>query len=64
MGMDPMTVCLAVLDTFALVLLAGGLLRPGPATALAPCHARILRALWPDPPPRRALLARLSVLRI
>ncbi|MFK4227233.1 hypothetical protein [Streptomyces sp. NPDC019890] len=64
MGRDPMAVCLAVLDTFTLVVLAGALLRPGPATALAPCHARILRALWPDPPPRRALLARLSVLRI
>ncbi|MGI5399442.1 hypothetical protein ACQEVG_08350 [Streptomyces sp. CA-135486] len=64
MGMDPMTVCLAVLDTFTLVLLAGSLLRPGPAAALAACHARILRALWPDPPPRRELLARLSVLRI
>ncbi|WP_405808660.1 hypothetical protein OG729_28275 [Streptomyces sp. NBC_00210] len=63
-GMDPMAVCLAVLDTFTLVLLAGGLLRPGPVTALVPCDARILRALWPDPPPRRALLARLSVLRI
>lgn len=64
MGMDPMAVCLAVLDTFTIVLLAGALLRPGPAAALAACHARILRALWPDPPPPRALLARLSVLRI
>ncbi|MBT2393632.1 hypothetical protein J7E87_30555 [Streptomyces sp. ISL-1] len=64
MGMDPMAVCLAVLDTFSVFLLAGGLLRPGPATPPAVCHARIFRALWPNPPSRKTLLARLSVLRI
>ncbi|MET7615395.1 hypothetical protein [Streptomyces sp. NPDC005408] len=64
MGMDPMTVCLAVLDTFTLILLAAWLLRTDPGALLAACHARILRALRPNPPPRKTLLARLSVLRI
>ncbi|NUK72354.1 hypothetical protein HRW23_17760 [Streptomyces lunaelactis] len=63
-GTDPMTVCLAVLDTFTLVLLAGGLLRTDPVALLAARHARIPRALWPHPVPRKTLLARLSVLRI
>lgn len=64
MSMDPMTVCLAVVDTFTLVLLAVGLLRTDPVALLAAFHARILRALRTDPRPRRSLLASLSVLRI
>ncbi|MCX4582604.1 hypothetical protein [Streptomyces sp. NBC_01481] len=64
MGMDPMSVCLAVLDTFTVVLLVAGLLRTDVGALLAGCHARILRALRPNPPPRKTLLARLSVLRI
>ncbi|WUM96248.1 hypothetical protein OG905_29250 [Streptomyces sp. NBC_00322] len=65
MGMDPMSVCLAVLlDTFTFVLLVAGLLRTDIRALLAGCHARILRALRPNPPPRKTLLARLSVLRI
>ncbi|NUK54044.1 hypothetical protein HRW14_27995 [Streptomyces lunaelactis] len=63
-GMDPMTVCLAVLATFTLVLLAAGLLRTDPVALLTAWQARILRALRPNPPPRKTLLARLSVLRI
>ncbi|MET7711143.1 hypothetical protein [Streptomyces sp. NPDC005407] len=63
-GADPMTLYLAVLDTFTLVLLTAGLLRTDPVALLAAWHARILRALWPNPPPRKTLLARLSVLRI
>ncbi|NUL05873.1 hypothetical protein HRW07_22095 [Streptomyces lunaelactis] len=63
-GTDPMTVCLAVLATFTLALLAAGLLRTDPVALLTARHARILRALRPNPPPRKTLLARLSVLRI
>ncbi|MER5462153.1 hypothetical protein ABT010_15950 [Streptomyces sp. NPDC002668] len=63
-GVDLMTLCLAVLDTFTLVLLTAGLLRTDRVALLAAWHARILRALWPNPPPRKTLLARLSVLRI
>ncbi|TQK44088.1 hypothetical protein FBY35_5569 [Streptomyces sp. SLBN-118] len=64
LAMDPMSVCLAVLDTFTVVLVAAGLLRTDHGALLAGCHARILRALRPNPPPRKTLLARLSVLRI
>jgi hypothetical protein len=63
-GADRMTLYLAVLDTFTLVLLTAGLLRTDPVALLAAWHARILRALWPNPLPRKTLLARLSVLRI
>ncbi|MFI2348837.1 hypothetical protein ACH492_17670 [Streptomyces sp. NPDC019443] len=63
-GTDPMTLYLAVLDTVTLVLLTAGLLRTDPVALLAAWHARILRALWPNPIPRKTLLARLSVLRI
>jgi hypothetical protein len=63
-GTDPMTLYLAVLDTVTLVLLTAGLLRTDPVALLAAWHARILRALWPNPLPRKTLLARLSVLRI
>jgi hypothetical protein len=63
-GADRMSLYLAVLDTFTLVLLTAGLLRTDPVALLAAWHARILRALWPNPLPRKTLLARLSVLRI
>ncbi|MFF3453748.1 hypothetical protein ACFYXH_05340 [Streptomyces sp. NPDC002730] len=63
-GMDLMTLCLAVLDTFTFVLLTAGLLRTDPVALLAAWRARILRALWPNAPLRKTLLARLSVLRI
>ncbi|WP_369258226.1 DUF6153 family protein [Streptomyces sp. R35] len=66
MDMDPLDVCLAVLGGFTLALLfalavAG---HPGATTAEHPPLARLLRALWPNPPPPRTLLSRLSVLRI
>ncbi|MCT9082816.1 DUF6153 family protein [Streptomyces fulvoviolaceus] len=64
-GMDPSSMCLAVLGAFTLVLLlstALGGTRPGHLRP--PSLTRLLRALWPNPPPPRRLLSRLSVLRI
>ncbi|MFJ7911326.1 hypothetical protein [Kitasatospora sp. NPDC096204] len=64
-GMDPMTVCLAVLAGWTLVfLLAGSLLRHS-GDAAADVRARLLRAVRALPPPGggRILLTRLSVLR-
>lgn len=64
-GMDPMAVCLAVLSTWAVALIALRLLGPRRA---GPTHdgaaVRLPLAPWPNPPPRRTLLASLSVLRI
>ncbi|MGY0023538.1 DUF6153 family protein [Streptomyces sp. cg35] len=65
-GMDPLSVCLAVLGSFTLLLLTA-------ATVLRAVRARgpvrpVVRGLAfahrPHPPPPRALLSRLSVLRI
>ncbi|MGW2229128.1 hypothetical protein [Streptomyces formicae] len=65
MSMDPLSVCLAVLGAFTLVLLVrAGLLRPGATLARLPASGRLPHALRPDPPPPRIRLARLSVLRI
>ncbi|MBB1252813.1 DUF6153 family protein [Streptomyces alkaliterrae] len=64
-GMDPISVCLAVLGAGVLTLLLGRVLvhRSGHERAAAP--TRLPHALRPNPPPRRgALIARLSVLRI
>ncbi|TGB05967.1 DUF6153 family protein [Streptomyces sp. MZ04] len=64
-GMDPLSVCLAVLGAFTLLLLLrAGLLRPGGFGVPARALARPLDGLRPRPPPPRILLARLSVLRI
>ncbi|MHA5048398.1 hypothetical protein [Streptomyces sp. SD15] len=64
-GMDPLSVCLAVLGGFALLLLlAVALGRPWADSLRPPALTRLLRALWPNPPPPRTLLSRLSVLRI
>ncbi|GAA3081592.1 hypothetical protein ACFQ0X_31025 [Streptomyces rectiviolaceus] len=64
-GMDPLSVCLAVLAALTLVLLLkAGLLRPGGFVVAARPLARLLDGLRPDPPPPRILLAHLSVLRI
>jgi hypothetical protein len=64
-GMDPAAVCLAVLGGWGVALLVARLVARRPADQLlADAHARLLRALWPDPPPPRTVLARLSVLRI
>ncbi|MEU2856410.1 hypothetical protein ACFZB6_00185 [Streptomyces syringium] len=65
-GMDPMSVCLAVLAAgWAVALLLGlaAFLRRSGAAAPA-TRARLLRTLWPIPPPRHKALARLSVLRV
>ncbi|MFD4632712.1 hypothetical protein ACFVYR_13060 [Streptomyces sp. NPDC058284] len=65
MSMDPLSVCLAVLGAFTLLLLVrAGLLRPGGTLAPLPAPWRLPHALRPNPPPPRILLARLSVLRI
>ncbi|MGW2520965.1 DUF6153 family protein [Streptomyces sp. NPDC001617] len=64
-GMNPASVCLAVLGVFTLGLLLAAALGGGAATAVRPAPlSRLLRALWPNPPPPRLLLSRLSVLRI
>ena len=65
-GMDPLSVCLAVLlgGFTLLLLLATALGRPGAAAVHPAVLTRLLRALWPVPPPPRTLLSRLSVLRI
>ncbi|MEV0317928.1 hypothetical protein ACIBKX_02795 [Streptomyces sp. NPDC050658] len=64
-GMDPLSVCLAVLGAFTLLLLLkAGLLRPGGFAVAVRTLARLLDGLRPNPPPPRILLARLSVLRI
>ncbi|MEU2516749.1 hypothetical protein [Streptomyces syringium] len=65
-GMDPMSVCLAVLAAgWAVALLLGlaAFLRRSAAAAPA-IRARLLHTLWPIPPPRHKALARLSVLRV
>ncbi|MEV6672747.1 DUF6153 family protein [Streptomyces sp. NPDC051162] len=66
-GMDPMSVCLAVLGSalLALVLLLGAAALRRAAAALPAVRARLLLALRPiPPPPRHKALARLSVLRV
>lgn len=65
MARDPLSVCLAVLGAFTLVLLVrAGLLRPGGTLAHLPVPGRLPHTLRPNPPPPRIRLARLSVLRI
>lgn len=68
-AMDPGSVCRAVLSVWALALLvllgAGTLTGCRTSGLLAALRARLLRGLWPiPPPPRHKLLARLSVLRV
>lgn len=64
-GMDPLSICLAVLAALTLVLLLkAGLLRPGGFAVPVRPLARLLDGRRPDPPPPRILLSRLSVLRI
>ncbi|WP_125264076.1 hypothetical protein [Streptomyces alboflavus] len=64
-GMDPLSVCLAVLGAaLSLALLHAAVRhRPWAAPALVPL-ARLLDGLRPNPPPPRALLTRLAVLRV
>ncbi|UNS96711.1 hypothetical protein MMF93_09430 [Streptomyces tubbatahanensis] len=68
-GMDPTSVCLAVLGVWSAVALLGLLVllvlrRRRVADLAAAYRTRLLRTLWPLPPPRTAVrLARLSILR-
>ncbi|MEV6393817.1 hypothetical protein AB0M39_03380 [Streptomyces sp. NPDC051907] len=64
-GMDPSSVCLAVLGAWGVALLAARLsARHRAGLRIAALGGLLLRALWPSPPPPRTVLATLSVLRI
>ncbi|MFE0102179.1 hypothetical protein [Streptomyces sp. NPDC059009] len=64
-GMDPLSVCLAVLGGLTLVLLlAAAVSRPWSGAGLVRPRGWLPAALRPRPPPPRILLAHLSVLRI
>ncbi|MFF7876759.1 hypothetical protein ACFZDM_21320 [Streptomyces californicus] len=66
-GMDPLSVCLAVLGAWGLALLATWLLlglRAGGRRLGAPVGAGLLRAARPNPPPSISVLAAVSVLRM
>ncbi|CAM5379156.1 hypothetical protein GCM10010329_14300 [Streptomyces spiroverticillatus] len=64
-GMDPMSVCLAVLTVWNIALLCTLALSRRPQGWAEPVRdSGLLRSLWPHPPPLRVALARLSVLRI
>lgn len=65
-GLDPSSVCLAVLGAgweIVVLLLALAALRRPVVEAVA-ARAWFVRALWPFPPPVHQALARLSVLRV
>ncbi|WP_217228738.1 hypothetical protein [Streptomyces anulatus] len=65
-GMDPLSVCLAVLGVWGLALVGSWLLglRADRRPLGTPVGAGLLRALRPIPPPRISVLASVSVLRI
>ncbi|ARF59853.1 hypothetical protein B1H19_33390 [Streptomyces gilvosporeus] len=64
-GMDPSSVCLAVLGAGVLALLLGAAFVHRPTDVPAAVLARLPHALRPIPPPRRrTLLAQLSVRRV
>ncbi|KIZ15291.1 DUF6153 family protein [Streptomyces natalensis] len=64
-GMDPSSVCLAVLGAGVLALLLGAAFTHRPTDVPAAVLAQLPHALRPIPPPRRGtLLAQLSVLRV
>ncbi|MER5950683.1 DUF6153 family protein [Streptomyces sp. NPDC001904] len=64
-GMDPLSVCLAVLGSFTLLLLlAAAPLRPAGTAAPGPALRGPGHAHRPRPPPPRSALSLLSVLRI
>lgn len=65
-GMDPLSVCLAVLGAALTLALLHAAVRHRPlgTPGHAPGLARLLDALRPNPPPPRTLLTRLSVLRV
>ncbi|MFC5031121.1 hypothetical protein C8250_014940 [Streptomyces sp. So13.3] len=62
---SPLTLCLAVLGTAVVVLLAAlGLPAGPPAGSVAAARSLLPRGRWPWPPPPRIPLSRLPVLRI
>ncbi|WP_411078735.1 hypothetical protein [Streptomyces sp. cmx-18-6] len=65
-GMDPLSVCLAVLGVWGLVVLTARLfgLRADGRTGGTPIGAGLLRVPRPNPPPPISVLAGISVLRI
>ncbi|MFI7893708.1 hypothetical protein ACIFUY_20930 [Streptomyces sp. CACIS-1.16CA] len=65
-GMDPLSVCLAVLGVWSLALVGSWLLglRADGRPLGTPVASGILRALRPNPPPPISVLASVSVLRI
>ncbi|MCD9900529.1 hypothetical protein LUR56_11690 [Streptomyces sp. MT29] len=66
-GMDPLSVCLAVLGAWGLALVGAWLLLGLRADGRAlgtPVGAGLLRVLRPNPPPPISVLASVSVLRI
>ncbi|MEV2263917.1 hypothetical protein AB0J13_35410 [Streptomyces anulatus] len=65
-GMDPLSVCLAVLGVWGLALVGSWLLglRADGRPLGTPVGTGLLRVLRPIPPPRISVLASVSVLRI
>ncbi|MFI5803093.1 hypothetical protein [Streptomyces sp. NPDC051561] len=65
-GMDPLSMCLAVLGAWGVALLGAWLVasRAAAIDLVRVVRGALLRALWPQPPPPRTVLARLSILRI
>ncbi|MFZ3497278.1 hypothetical protein ACODT5_29310 [Streptomyces sp. 5.8] len=63
-GMDPMSVCLAVLGALTLLVLGAGLAGPRRTAPLGGAARAPGRSGGPDPPPPRELLALLTVLRV
>ncbi|WP_327252457.1 hypothetical protein [Streptomyces sp. NBC_01244] len=63
-GMDPMSVCLAVLGALTLLIIGAGLAGPRRAAPLGGAARAPGRSGGPDPPPPRELLTLLTVLRV
>lgn len=65
-GMDPLSLCLAVLGAALTLALLYAAVHQGPWGTPVHVHrlARVLDTLRPNPPPPRTLLAHLSVLRV
>ncbi|MFI5862316.1 hypothetical protein [Streptomyces sp. NPDC051546] len=63
-GMDPMSVCLAVLGALTLLVLGAGLAGPRRTAPLGGAARAPGRSGGPDPPPPRELLTLLVVLRV
>ncbi|WP_330296137.1 hypothetical protein [Streptomyces sp. NBC_00503] len=63
-GMDPMSVCLAVLGALTLLILGAGLAGPRRAAPLGGAARAPGRSGGPDPPPPRELLTLLAVQRV